>query len=100
MEEEESSDKDSIISTNTETSNSDPFPTQNTRSGRAVQKPHKYRDPNFETNLTATTYQNYYQVLEDSEIEQNDPEIAAVGAAIGGGFDHTSELIPSNSRKQ
>ncbi len=94
LEEEESSDEDSIISTNTETSNSDPFPTQNTRSGRAIRKPQKYRDPNFETNLTATTYQNYYQVLEDGEIEENDPEIAAVGAAIGGGFDHTSELIP------
>ena len=94
MEEEDSSNDKSIISTNTETSNSDPFSTQNTRSRRAVQKPQRFGDPNFETNLTATTYQNYYQVLEDGEIEENDPEIAAVGAAIGGGFDHTSELIP------
>ncbi len=44
--------------------------------------------------MTATTYHNYYQVLENDEIEEKDPEIAAVGAAIGGGFDHTSKLIP------
>ncbi len=34
--EEESSNDNLIISTNTETSNSDPFPTQDTRSGRAI----------------------------------------------------------------
>ncbi len=35
LEEEDSSNDDSIISTHTETSNSDLFSTQNTRSGRA-----------------------------------------------------------------
>ncbi len=43
--------------------------------------------------MTATTYHNYYQVLENDTIEEKDPDIAAVGA-IGGGFNHTSELIP------
>ncbi len=92
--EEEDFEEESIISTNTETSNSDPFPTQNTRNGRANWKPQKYCDPNFQTNLTAITYHNYYQILEHDETQEKDPDIAAVGAAIRGGFDHTGELIP------
>ncbi len=94
LEEEGSSNDGSIISTNTETWNSNPFSAQTTRSGRVIQKPQRFCNLNFETNSTATTYHNYYQVLENDETEEKDPEIAAVGAAIGGGFDHTSKLIP------
>ncbi len=39
-------------------------------------------------------YHNFYQILRNNEIQAKDPEIAAGGAAIGGGFDHTSKLIP------
>ncbi len=100
LEEEDSSNNNSIISTNTETSNSNPFSTQNTRRGRVIWKPQLFWALNFETNLTATIYHNYYQVLENNETEEKDPEIAAVGAAIGGGFNHTSKLIPIKSKKQ
>ncbi len=35
-----------------------------------------------------------YQVLANDETEENDFEFTAVGAAIAGGFYHTSKLIP------
>ncbi len=91
MEEDESSNKDSIISAKTETSNSIPF---QTKSGRAIRKSQQYNNPIFETNLTATTYHNYYRIFTNEETQVKDPKIAAVGAAIGGGFGHTTELIP------
>ncbi len=44
---------------------------------------------------------NYYILLDnDEEIDNYSFEFATVGAAIGGGFDHTSKLIPKNTRKQ
>ncbi len=51
LEEEESSDEESAISTNTENSNSDPFPIQTTRSGRVISTPQWF---NFESNLILT----------------------------------------------
>ncbi len=84
------SDDESVKSTNTEASNSEDF-IPVTRRGRAIIRPKWYQDGANETNLTATTYQNYYSIFGNNE---EDTEIAAVGAAIGGGFDHTSKLIP------
>ncbi len=43
---------------------------------------------------------NYYILLDNGkEIEDYSFEFAAVGAAIGGGFDHTSELIPIKNKE-
>ncbi len=51
--------------------------------------PKRYQDGAFETNLTATTYQKYYSIFGNNE---NDTEITAVGAAIGGGFNDTNTM--------
>ncbi len=56
-------DEDSIISTNNETSKSEPYSIRTTRSKRAIQKAQQYCDLNFVTNLMTTNYHNYYQVL-------------------------------------
>ncbi len=39
-------------------------------------------------------------IIYDDEIVDYSIEFAAFGAAIGGGFDHSSKIIPKNTKKR
>jgi hypothetical protein len=68
-----------------------------TRSGRTVRRPERFK----ESAVTAVTQaeQNYYEALLEISTafidkSKGDDELAVVGAALGGGFEHTAELRP------
>ncbi len=95
LEEDKSIDQDSLISSNMETLHFNPDSVQYTRTGRVICAPQRYQ---FETNLTVITYNSYYQVFADDNQVQ-EVKFAAVRAAIGDGFNHTSKLFPIKFKK-
>lgn len=74
--------------------------TQVTGRGRKVYKPKRALYEN--TNILTTAESNYYKILSDFDDFDDElttscgadicHEIATVGAGVGGGFDHTSDL--------
>ncbi len=97
LEEEESSDEESVISTNTETSNSDPFPTQTTRSGRVIQTPQRF---NFKANLTANTYNNITKFLNNTTLKRKTLKLQLYKQQLEVILTTPANKFQSNSRKQ
>lgn len=50
-----------------------------------------YSDEDFEINVIATTYQNYYDIFAKDEEGMQETEFEAAGATIGDRFDHSCE---------
>ena len=71
--------------------------TATTRAGRVSRLPTRYRQEINAAALNTQAGRNFYELLiEEDEDDDEEGELACVGARLGGGFENTNELHAMN----
>ena len=74
--------------------------TTTTRAGRVSRLPARYRQEINAVALNSQAGRNYYELLIEEDEDDDEGELACVGAGLGGGFENTNELHAMNGQEK